>query len=389
MNVGTIGHVDHGKTSLTSAITRVLATDGLAHYSAYDQIDKAPEERRRGITINQTHVEYSSARRHYGHVDCPGHADYVKNMITGAAQMDAAILVVSAIDGAMPQTREHILLAKQVGVPHLVVFLNMMDRASDLELVESIELEIRDLLDFYGFKGNDIPFVRGSALLAIENPADLNKEYGAKSIRELIGILDDKIPDPPRLTDKPFQMSLEHVHEIKGKGQVVTGRIESGSLKAGDKVEFFGYGEDGIVGTVAKIEMFKKTLNGAIAGDQVGILIRGIKENTLGRGYVMAFPKALKSYRKFNSDIYLLKPEEGGRTGYIHSGYRPQAFVKTADLPVQVNLPKGVEMGVPGDTLKVTCEFHKAHPLSVGTRFTLRDCGKTVAWGLVSECLDE
>ena len=329
LNIGTVGHVDHGKTSLTAAITKVLAEDGLAEFKSYEQIDRAPEEQRRGITINQTHIEYQTKNRHYGHVDCPGHADYVKNMITGAAQMDGGILVVSVMDGPMPQTREHILLCKQVGVPKLVVFLNKMDRADDPELVDLVELEVRELLAKYGFDADKTPFVRGSALKAIQGDTS---EFGVPSIHNLMKTVDEYIPEPPRLTDKPLLMPVESVHSITGKGTVVSGRIESGSVKTGDTVEVSGMDEPAVKTQVQGLEMFHKTLDKGIAGDQCAILLKGVKKGQVRRGQVLTFPGSSSIHKEFQADLYVMKTEEGGRKKPFFTNYRPQAYIRTADV---------------------------------------------------------
>ena len=388
LNIGTVGHVDHGKTSLTAAITKVLADEGLAQYRSYEQIDKAPEEQKRGITINQTHLEYQTKNRHYGHVDCPGHADYVKNMITGAAQMDGGILVVSVMDGAMPQTKEHILLCKQVGVPRLVVFLNQMDRADDLELVELVELEVRELLSKYGFDGEGTPFVKGSALKAIQGD---HGEFGVPSIKKLMETVDSYIPEPPRLTDKPFLMAIESVHAITGKGTVVSGRVESGSVKTGDTVEVVGMEEDGkpSVGKsqVQGLEMFHKTLDKGIAGDQCAILLKGLKKDQIRRGQVLCVPGSAQVHKEFSADLYVMSEAEGGRKKPFFTNYRPQAYIRTADVSCTLTLPEGKEMAMPGDTLPITVKLDRPLALTPGLRFTLREGGKTVASGLIGKCL--
>jgi len=385
MNVGTIGHVDHGKTTLTAAITHVQALGGQAEFRSYDQIDKSPEEKRRGITINQTHVEYTTEKRHYGHVDCPGHADYVKNMITGAAQMDGGILVVSAVDGPMPQTREHVLLSKQVGLPRLVVFLNKMDKVTDMELVDLVEMEVRELLDMYGFAGNDTPFIRGSALAALQGDQG---EYGVSSIKNLLKAVDEYIPDPVRPIDQPFLMPLESCLSIPGKGAVATGRIEAGQLKVGDPVEVVGLGETRLKATVGGIEMFHKQLPSGMAGDQCGILLKGINaaKTPIHRGQVLSAPGTLTPYKKFEADIYVLKTDEGGRKKPFFSNYKPQAFLRTCDLACAITLPDGVEMAMPGDSLKITAELQKPHPINPGLRMTFREGGLTVASGIITKC---
>lgn len=387
MNVGTIGHVDHGKTTLTAAITHVQAQGGQAEFRSYEMIDKSPEEKRRGITINQTHVEYSTDKRHYGHVDCPGHADYVKNMITGAAQMDGGILVVSAVDGPMPQTREHVLLAKQVGLPRLVVFLNKMDKVTDLELVDLVEMEVRELLDMYGFPGNDTPFIRGSALAALQGD---QADYGVASIKNLLNAVDEFIPDPVRPIDQPFLMPLESVLSIPGKGAVATGRIEAGQIKVGDNLEIVGLGDQKLKTQVGGIEMFHKQLPSGMAGDQCGILLKGLNvgKTPVHRGQVLAAPGTLTPFKKFEADVYVLKTEEGGRKKPFFNGYRPQLYCRTADLAASITLPEGVEMAMPGDSIKITAEMQKPHPISPGLRMTFREGGLTVASGIISKCFN-
>jgi len=384
LNIGTVGHVDHGKTSLTAAITKVLAGQGLAQFRSYEQIDKAPEEQRRGITINQTHVEYMTVNRHYGHVDCPGHADYVKNMITGAAQMDGGILVVSILDGPMPQTREHILLCKQVGVPKLVVFLNKMDRAEDPELVDLVEMEVRELLGKYGFDAENTPFVRGSALKALQGDVG---DYGIPSIETLMAAVDKHISEPVRLTDKPLLLSIESVHSITGKGTVVSGRIETGTIKLGDNVEIHGMDEPVIKSQVLGLEMFHKTLDKGIPGDQCAILLKNVKKDQVKRGQVLAFPGSVKLHKKFEADMYVLKTEEGGRKKPFFSNYRPQAYLRTADISCALTLPDGVEMAMPGDSVKVSVSLDRSIALNDGLRFTLREGGLTVGSGLITKCL--
>jgi len=384
LNIGTVGHVDHGKTSLTAAITKVLAGQGLAQFKSYEQIDKAPEEQRRGITINQTHVEYATNNRHYGHVDCPGHADYVKNMITGAAQMDGGILVVSVMDGPMPQTREHILLCKQIGVPRLVVFMNKMDRAEDPELVDLVEMEVRELLGKYGFDADETPFVRGSALKALQGD---NSIYGVPSINALMAEGDKYVMEPARLTDKPLLLSVESVHSITGKGTVVSGRIETGTIKAGDNVEVQGMDEPPVKTQVLGIEMFHKTLDKGIPGDQCAVLLKNVKKGQVKRGQVLSLPGAVKLHKKFEADIYILKTEEGGRKKPFFSNYRPQAYIRTADLSCTLTLPDGKEMAMPGDSLKITVALDKSLALNEGLRFTVREGGLTVGSGMVTKCL--
>jgi elongation factor Tu len=383
LNLGTIGHVDHGKTTLTAAITKVLADAGGAEFKAYDQIDKAPEEKKRGITINQSHVEYQTEKRHYGHVDCPGHADYVKNMITGAAQMDGAILVVSGYDGPMPQTREHILLSKQIGVPKLVVFLNKMDMVEDMELVDLVELEVREMLDMYDFPGDDTPFIKGSALKALNGDTG---EYGVQSVQKLMDAVDSFIPEPPRADDKPFLMAVESVMSIPGKGTVATGRIERGKVKAGDPVEIVGVKDKASKASIAGIEMFHKTLDQGQSGDQCGIMLKGVKKQDVVRGQVISVPGSIKTYSNFDADIYVLKEEEGGRKKPFFTNYRPQAFIRTGTVTVDVRLPETVEMAMPGDSLSISMGLEKPMALEEGLRFALREGGLTVGSGIVTKC---
>jgi len=383
LNIGTIGHVDHGKTTLTAAITKVLAEQGKAEFKAYDQIDKAPEEKKRGITINQAHVEYETEARHYGHVDCPGHADYVKNMITGAAQMDGAVLVVSAYDGPMPQTREHILLSRQVGIPRLVVFLNKLDMVEDMELVDLVELEIRELLELQGFPAEDTPFIRGSALKALNGDTG---EYGVKSVLELMNAVDSFIPEPAREVDKPFLMAVEGVMQITGKGVVATGRIERGATKIGDAMELVGLGAQKKV-NIAGIEMFHKTLDEGHAGDQCGVMLKGVKKADVLRGMVVAAPNTMKTFTEFDADIYVLREDEGGRKKPFFSHYRPQAFIRTGTVTVEVNLPETVEMAMPGDSLSIKVVAEKPMALEEGLRFALREGGLTVGSGIITKCL--
>jgi elongation factor Tu len=387
VNVGTIGHVDHGKTTLTAAITKVLADKGLAEALKFDQIDKAPEEKARGITIAISHVEYESAKRHYAHVDCPGHADYVKNMITGAAQMDGAILVVSAADGAMPQTREHILLSKNVGVPALVVFLNkvdMPDLVDNPEMVDMVEEEIRDLLKKYDFPGDKIPVIRGSALKALNGDQG---ELGAQAIMKLIEALDTYIPAPLREVDKPFLMAIEGVLSISGRGTVATGRIERGRVKVGDEVEILGFGAN-IKSTVTGIEMFRKELKEGEAGDNVGLLIRGVKREEIERGMVVAKPGTVKPHKKFKCQVYVLSKDEGGRTTPFFNGYRPQFYFRTTDVTGNVALPKGREMVMPGDNVELDVELISPIVMEKDVRFSIREGGRTVGSGVVTEILD-
>jgi elongation factor Tu len=385
LNIGTIGHVDHGKTTLTAAITKVQAESGRAEFRAYDQIDRAPEEKKRGITINQAHVEYETDARHYGHVDCPGHADYVKNMITGAAQMDGAILVVSAYDGPMPQTREHILLSKQVGVPRLVVFLNKMDMCEDMELVDLVEMEIREMLDMYNFPGDDTPFVKGSALKALNG--DMG-EYGVPAINELMRQVDTFIPDPDRPTDKPFLMAVESVMSIAGKGTVATGKIETGIVKVGENVEIKGVKDKPLKATVSGLEMFHKTLPEAQAGDQCGIMLKGLKKTEISRGQVISVPGHVKTYTAWDSDVYVLTEEEGGRKKPFYTNYRPQAFIRTGTVTVEVTLPEGQEMAMPGDSLKLNMKAEKPMALEEGLRFAMREGGMTVGSGIITKCYE-
>jgi len=389
VNVGTIGHVDHGKTTLTAAITKVLALQGAAQFVSYDQIDNAPEERARGITIAIRHVEYQTAKRHYAHVDCPGHADYIKNMITGAAQMDGAILVVSAPDGPMPQTREHVLLARQVQVPAMVVFLNKVDMMDDEELLELVELELRELLSNHGFPGDDVPIVRGSALAALSSTStDINApEY--KCILDLMNAVDEFIPTPVREIDKPFLMPIEDVFGIKGRGTVVTGRIERGKVKMGDTVEIIGMTHDAPRRTVVTgVEMFQKTLDEGIAGDNVGVLLRGIERTEVERGQVLAAPGSIKPHAKFKANVYVLKKEEGGRHTPFFSGYRPQFYIRTTDVTGAIHLPEGVEMVMPGDNIEMTVELIVPVAIEEGLRFAIREGGRTVGAGVVSAIVD-
>jgi elongation factor Tu len=384
LNIGTIGHVDHGKTTLTAAITEVLATKGLAEYIPFDKIDKAPEERERGITISISHVEYQSEKRHYAHVDCPGHADYVKNMITGAAQMDGAILVVSAADGPMPQTREHILLARQVGVPSIVVFLNKADMVDDPELIELVELEIRELLSKYDFPGDDIPIVRGSALQALQNPNDLEK---TKCIFDLIDAVDNHIPEPKRDIEKPFMMAIEDVFSISGRGTVVTGRIEQGVVNVGDEIEIIGIRPTQKT-VVTGVEMFHKLLDRGEAGDNVGILLRGTKRDEVERGQVLAKPGSITPHTKFKAEAYVLKKEEGGRHTPFFKGYRPQFYFRTTDVTGIVKLPEGVEMVMPGDNVSIEGELITPIAMTKDLRFAIREGGRTVGAGVISEVIE-
>ena len=382
VNVGTIGHVDHGKTTLTAAITTVLAKQGGAQAMAYDQIDGAPEERERGITISTAHVEYETATRHYAHVDCPGHADYVKNMITGAAQMDGAILVVSAADGPMPQTREHILLSRNVGVPYIVVFLNKVDMVDDEELLELVEMEVRDLLTEYDFPGDDVPVIAGSALKALEG----DPSYEEK-ILELMAAVDEYIPTPERDNDKPFMMPVEDVFSITGRGTVATGRVERGQVRVGDEVEMVGIHDEISKTTVTGVEMFRKLLDYAEAGDNIGALLRGVAREDIQRGQVLAKPGSITPHTKFTAEVYVLTKEEGGRHTPFFTNYRPQFYFRTTDVTGVVNLPEGTEMVMPGDN--VTMEVELIHPIAIedGTRFSIREGGRTVGSGVVTVIL--
>ncbi|QPJ61749.1 MAG: elongation factor Tu [Candidatus Nitronauta litoralis] len=381
LNIGTIGHVDHGKTTLTAAITEVLATKGFADSIAFDQIDKAPEEKERGITIAIAHVEYQTEERHYAHVDCPGHADYVKNMITGAAQMDGAILVISATDGPMPQTREHILLARQVGVPRIVVFMNKCDMVDDEELLDLVELEVRELLSKYEFPGDDIPVVRGSALKALENASD---ETQSKCIWDLMGEVDKYIPVPERPVDKPFLMPIEDIFSISGRGTVATGRVEQGIIKVGEEVEVVGF-RDTDKTTVTGVEMFRKLLDEGQAGDNVGLLLRGTKREDIERGQVLAKPGSITPHSKFKASVYILTKEEGGRHTPFFNGYRPQFYFRTTDVTGVCTLPQGVEMVMPGDNVTFDVELITPVAMAKELRFAIREGGRTVGAGIVSE----
>jgi elongation factor Tu len=383
-NIGTIGHVDHGKTTLTAAITKVLAEQGGSQYMAYDAIDKAPEEKARGITISTAHVEYSTPHRHYAHVDCPGHADYVKNMITGAAQMDGAVLVVSAADGPMPQTREHILLARQVGVPAIVVYLNKCDQVDDEELLELVELEVRELLNNYDFPGDDIPVVKGSALAAVENG---DQKLGADSVLELVEAIDNHIPQPERPADRPFLMPIEDVFSISGRGTVVTGRVEQGTIKTGEEVEIVGIKETRKT-VVTGVEMFRKLLDQGQAGDNIGALLRGVARDEVERGQVLAKPGTITPHTKFTCEAYILNKEEGGRHTPFFTNYRPQFYFRTTDVTGVVTLPEGTEMVMPGDN--VTMDVELIHPIAMdeGLRFAIREGGRTVGAGVVSKIIE-
>ena len=383
-NIGTIGHVDHGKTSLTAAITKVLAETGGATFKAYDQIDAAPEEKARGITINTAHVEYETENRHYAHVDCPGHADYVKNMITGAAQMDGAILVVSAADGPMPQTREHILLARQVGVPAIVVFLNKVDQVDDAELLELVELEVRELLSSYEFPGDDIPIVKGSALAALE---DSNKEIGEDAIRALMAAVDDYIPTPERPIDQPFLMPIEDVFSISGRGTVVTGRVERGIVKVGEEIEIVGI-RPTTKTTCTGVEMFRKLLDQGQAGDNIGALLRGVNRDGVERGQILCKPGSVKPHKKFKAEAYILTKEEGGRHTPFFTNYRPQFYFRTTDVTGIVTLPEGTEMVMPGDNVTVDVELIVPIAMEEKLRFAIREGGRTVGAGIVASIVE-
>jgi len=383
LNVGTIGHVDHGKTTLTAAITKVLSDAGFSEASAFDQIDNAPEEKERGITINSSHVEYATANRHYAHVDCPGHADYVKNMVTGAAQMDGAILVVAATDGPMPQTREHILLGRQVGIPRIVVFMNKVDMVDDEELLELVEMEIRDLLSFYEYDGDNGPVIAGSALGALNG-----EQKWVDTVVELMAAVDTWIEEPLREIDKPFLMPIEDVFSITGRGTVATGRIETGIANTGDPVEIIGMGAEKLTSTITGIEMFRQILDRGEAGDNAGILLRGIEKSMISRGMVIVQPGSVTPHAKFKAEVYVLKKEEGGRHTPFHNNYRPQFYVRTTDVTGNISLPDGVEMVMPGDNLTIHVELISAIAMSIGLRFAIREGGRTVGAGQVTEILD-
>ena len=383
VNIGTIGHVDHGKTTLTAAITKTLALEGMAEYKDYSNIDSAPEERERGVTINTAHVEYETKNRHYAHVDCPGHADYVKNMITGAAQMDGAILVVSAADGPMPQTREHILLSRQVGVPYIVVFMNKADQVDDDELLELVEMEIRELLNEYEFPGDDTPIIAGSALKALEAPDDLT-DPAYKPILDLMDAVDEYIPTLDRKADLPFLMPVEDVFTITGRGTVATGRVERGQLKTGDEVEIIGLTEERAKTVVTGIEMFRKILDYAEAGDNIGALLRGIQRNEIQRGQVLCKPGTIHPHTKFSGQIYVLKKDEGGRHTPFFNNYRPQFFFRTTDVTGVIALPEGTEMAMPGDNITINVELITPIAIEEGLRFAIREGGRTVGSGVVS-----
>ena len=383
LNIGTLGHVDHGKTTLTAAITKVLADAGLSEARSFDSIDNAPEEKERGITINTSHVEYQTKNRHYAHVDCPGHADYVKNMVTGAAQMDGAILVVAATDGPMPQTREHILLGRQVGIPRIVVFLNKVDMVDDPELLELVEMEVRELLSFYDYDGDNGPVIQGSALGALNG-----EQKWVDTVMQLMDAVDNWIELPQRDIDKPFLMPIEDVFTITGRGTVATGRIETGIANTGDAVEIIGMGADKLTSTITGVEMFKKILDRGEAGDNVGLLLRGIDKKDIRRGMVICKPGSVKPHAKFKAEVYILKKEEGGRHTPFHNNYRPQFYVRTTDVTGTINLPEGVDMVMPGDNLTITVELLQPIALNVGLRFAIREGGRTVGAGQVTEILD-
>ena len=382
VNIGTIGHVDHGKTTLTAAITTVLAKKGLSEVKSFDQIDNAPEEKERGITINTSHVEYSTANRHYAHVDCPGHADYVKNMVTGAAQMDGAILVCAATDGPMPQTREHILLPRQVNGPRIVVFLNKVDMVDDPEMLELVEMEVRELLSFYQYDGDNTPIILGSALGALNGEAKWEEK-----VMELMDAVDNWIPLPPRDNEKPFLMPVEDVFSITGRGTVATGRIETGVVHVGDELEIIGLGADGKKTVCTGVEMFRKLLDEGEAGDNVGLLLRGIDKNEIKRGMVLAKPGSVKPHSKFKAEVYILKKEEGGRHTPFHNKYRPQFYLRTMDVTGEITLPEGTEMVMPGDNVTITVELLTPVACSVGLRFAIREGGRTVGAGQITEIL--
>ncbi|WP_291090863.1 elongation factor Tu [Empedobacter sp. UBA7494] len=383
LNIGTIGHVDHGKTTLTAAITKVLADAGYSEAKAFDQIDNAPEEKERGITINTSHVEYETANRHYAHVDCPGHADYVKNMVTGAAQMDGGILVVAATDGPMPQTREHILLCRQVNVPRIVVFLNKVDMVDDAELLELVEMEVRDLLSSYEYDGDNTPVIQGSALGALNG-----EPQWVETVLNLMNNVDEWIEQPVRDHNKPFLMPVEDVFSITGRGTVATGRIEAGVINSGDPVDIVGMGEEKLTSTVTGVEMFRKILDRGEAGDNVGLLLRGVDKTDIRRGMVIAKQGSVKPHKKFKAEVYILTKEEGGRHTPFHNRYRPQFYVRTTDVTGEINLPEGVEMVLPGDNLTITVELLQPIALNEGLRFAIREGGRTVGAGQVTEILD-
>jgi len=389
LNIGTIGHIDHGKTTLTAAITRTLSTQGLADFTPFDEIDKAPEERERGITISISHVEYQTEHRHYAHIDCPGHADYIKNMITGAAQMDGAILVVSAADGPMPQTREHVLLARQVNVPSVVVFMNKVDMVDDEELLDLVEMEVRDLLSSYDFPGDEVPVIRGSALKALECGCGKRECQWCGRIWELMDACDSYIPLPERPVDQPFLMPIEDVFSITGRGTVVTGRVERGKINAGEEVEIVGMREDKIKTVATSLEMFRKILDEAIAGDNIGILLRGVGKDDVERGQVVAKPGTITPHKHFKAEIYVLKKEEGGRHTPFFNGYKPQFYFRTTDVTGEITLPEGVEMVMPGDNANIEVKLIVPVALEKGLRFAIREGGRTVGAGVVTDILDK
>ncbi|HEY4715692.1 MAG TPA: elongation factor Tu [bacterium] len=384
LNVGTIGHIDHGKTTLTAAITKVLSEMGMASFMPFDQIDKAPEEKARGITISISHIEYETAKRHYAHVDCPGHADYIKNMITGAAQMDGAILVVSAADGPMPQTREHVLLARQVNVPYIVVYMNKVDMVDDKEILDLVELEVRELLKSYKFPGDEIPIIRGSALKALEGDKG---DLGSGSITKLMGAVDEYIKEPKRDVDKPYLMPIEDVFSISGRGTVVTGRVERGIVKVGEEIEIVGF-RDTQKTVVTGVEMFRKVLDEGRAGDNIGVLLRGLKKEDTERGQVLAKPSSITPHKKFKGEVYVLSKEEGGRHTPFFNGYRPQFYFRTTDVTGDVKLPAGVEMVMPGDNVRIDVELITPIAMEKELRFAIREGGKTVGAGVVTEILE-
>ena len=383
LNIGTIGHVDHGKTTLTAAITTVLANAGLSELRSFDSIDNAPEEKERGITINTSHVEYETANRHYAHVDCPGHADYVKNMVTGAAQMDGAILVVAATDGPMPQTREHILLGRQVGIPRIVVFLNKADMVDDEELMELVDMEVRDLLSFYEYDGDNTPVIAGSALGGLNG-----EQKWVDTIMELMAAVDEWIEEPERDRDKPFLMPIEDVFSITGRGTVATGRIETGVANTGEAVEIIGFGDEKLTSTITGVEMFRKILDTGEAGDNVGILLRGIDKSDIRRGMVICKPGSITPHKKFKAEVYILKKEEGGRHTPFHNKYRPQFYLRTTDVTGEIHLPDGVEMVMPGDNLSITVDLIAPVAINNGLRFAIREGGRTVGAGQVTEIIE-
>ncbi|MEN2996474.1 MAG: elongation factor Tu [Acetomicrobium sp.] len=389
LNIGTIGHIDHGKTTLTAAITRTLSTQGFADFTPFDEIDKAPEERERGITISISHVEYQTEHRHYAHIDCPGHADYIKNMITGAAQMDGAILVVSAADGPMPQTREHVLLARQVNVPSIVVFMNKVDMVDDEELLDLVEMEVRDLLSSYDFPGDEVPVIRGSALKALECGCGKRECQWCGRIWELMDACDSYIPLPERPVDQPFLMPIEDVFSITGRGTVVTGRVERGKINAGEEVEIVGMREDKIKTVATSLEMFRKILDEAIAGDNIGILLRGVGKDDVERGQVVAKPGTITPHKHFKAEIYVLKKEEGGRHTPFFNGYKPQFYFRTTDVTGEITLPEGVEMVMPGDNANIEVKLIVPVALEKGLRFAIREGGRTVGAGVVTDILDK